>query len=193
MEKTLESPLDRKKIKPVNPKRKSTQFIRRTDAEGEAPILWPLDVKSQLTGKDLLGKIEGRRGRERQRMRWLGDIIDSVNMSLSRLPEIVKDREAWCAAVHWVQTVRHDLVTEQQQTRKIQSIGTLTHCWGGIHFGKQFGNFSEKFNKTLLYDLVIPHLCTFLREMKGHGPRVALNVHRSCIYSSSKLETIECS
>ena len=63
----------------------------------------------------MLGKIEGRRRRRRQRMRWLGDIIDSVNMSLSRLPEIVKDREAWCAAVHWVQTVRHDLVTEQPQ------------------------------------------------------------------------------
>ena len=63
LEKTLDSPLDRKKIKPVSPKRISTQFIRRTDAEGEALILWPLDVKSQLTGKDLLGKIEGRRGR----------------------------------------------------------------------------------------------------------------------------------
>ena len=62
-------------------------------------------------------------------MRWLDDIIDSVNMSLSRLPEIVKDREAWCAAAHRVQTVRHDLATEQQ-TRKIQPIGTLTHCWG---------------------------------------------------------------
>ena len=62
-------------------------------------------------------------------MRWLDDIIDSVNMSLSRLPEVVKDREAWCAAVHRVQTVRHDSATEQQQTRKIQPIGTLTHCW----------------------------------------------------------------
>ena len=50
----------------------------------------------------MLGKIEGRRGRERQRMRWLGDIIDSVNMSLSKLREMVKDREAWHAAVHGV-------------------------------------------------------------------------------------------
>ena len=80
LEKTLESPLDTKEIKPVNPKGNQPWiFVGRTDAEAEAPILWPPDAKSQLIGKDLdAGKLEGRRRRGWQRMRWLDGIADSM-------------------------------------------------------------------------------------------------------------------
>ena len=101
-EETLDSSLDCKEIKPVNPKgNQPWVFIRWTDVETETPVLWPPDANSQLNRKDPdAGKDWGQEEKGQQRIRWLDAINDSMEMSLSKLRELVKDREAWYAVVH---------------------------------------------------------------------------------------------
>ena len=111
LEKTLESPLDYKEIKPVYPKGNQS-ILKESSPEYSLEGLM-LKLKLQyfghlmLTAQSLektlmLGKIEGRRRRGRQRMRWLDGIMDSMDMNLGKCPEMVKDRVAWHAAIHGV-------------------------------------------------------------------------------------------
>ena len=157
---TLESPLDSKEIKLVNTKGNQPWiFTGGTDAEAEATILRPPDRKSRLIVKDpMLGKIEGRRRRGWQRMRWLDGWHHWLNgHEFEQTPETVKDREAWCAACSpwgW-QRVGHDLVIKQQEMTMIRIKGSLDESYRNMSLSSKQGKIYHSWN------------CPRLVEVKG--------------------------
>ena len=136
LEKTLEIPLSSKEIKPVNPKGNQPWiFTGRTDAEAEVPILRSPDAKSQLNGKDPDARKDWwHEERGWQRMRWLDGITNSTDMSLSKLQEMVKDREAWSAAVNGVTTSQTQL---RDWTTRILLAAEWNKRWGGEWAGEE--------------------------------------------------------
>ena len=104
LEKTLESPLDSKEIKPVNLKEINPEYsleglMLKLKLQYFGHLMWRVDSLEVIL---MLGKTEDRRRRGRWRMWWSGNIVDSMVMSLRKLQDMVKDRETWCAAVHGV-------------------------------------------------------------------------------------------
>ena len=140
LEKALESHLDFKEIQPVHPKGdQSWVFIGRTDAGAETPILWPSDVKNWLIGKDSDAGIDWRPEKKGMTEDEMDGITNSMDMSLSKLRELVMDREVWCAAFHgfvksqtrlsdWIELTEEEIIQDFMEWHHLGGIPKFRVC-----------------------------------------------------------------